>query len=358
MELDPDRRAINHRHQTRKELARGEDGLIACSQCNAVRQPRKACPNCGFLPRRPAECLNVIDGDLEQLDRNGKRQPMSYSAQERKSFYLGLKHLALERGNNPGAAAHRYREKFNEWPPRDWARYKNARQARRSRHGIGIAGFDTRRRWIARRRRSMASRDAPTKAARLLRRRNKPPAGQAWNWITDELIISDAWRSAPINTLRVVCQILLEQSAHAGRENGNLIVTWDDFVAYGINRKFVDKSIRDAVARGLIYRTQKGGMCSGGLRRPSRYGLGWLPNHVAAPAPNRWKAYRCGRGSHHPKYAEQYPTGVPGNRKLNGGKPPEWEGHSSSPGGCRDSGPRGYCCETNFETQKRNGESQ
>ena len=35
---------------------------------------------------------------------------------EKRLFHAGLQHLALERGNKPGAAAYRFKEKFGHWP--------------------------------------------------------------------------------------------------------------------------------------------------------------------------------------------------------------------------------------------------
>ena len=120
--LHEDSKAVNDRHNERGEMVAGERGLLTCSRCDAVRTAGKACPQCGFLPKRPAEYMQVIDGDLEHLRRDGTRSPLSYNMQERMNWYLGLLQMARERGNKDGAAAYRYKEKFREWPPREWAR--------------------------------------------------------------------------------------------------------------------------------------------------------------------------------------------------------------------------------------------
>ena len=57
------------------------------------------------MPKRPGEYLHVRDGDLAHLDRNGQAHPNEYPEHERLRFYLGLLHLANERGNGPGVAA-------------------------------------------------------------------------------------------------------------------------------------------------------------------------------------------------------------------------------------------------------------
>ena len=84
---------------------------------------------------------------------------------------------------------------------------------------------------------------------------------------------------------------MIEHISHAGLENGRLVATRDQLVEWGIGRKYVHIAIKDAVGRGLIYRTECGGLSYGSVKRPNRYGLGWLPNHDAAPAPNRWKRW-------------------------------------------------------------------
>lgn len=97
-----------------------ERTLLTCTQCSAVRTAGKPCPECGFLPKRPGEHLTVIDGDLARLDRDGIIRPQAYSTEQRREFFLGLLWLAIDRGNKPGAAAHRYKDRFGEWPPRHW----------------------------------------------------------------------------------------------------------------------------------------------------------------------------------------------------------------------------------------------
>jgi superfamily II DNA or RNA helicase len=116
--LREDRKAFTKPKERNGECA--ERRLLACTECGAVRTGGKPCPECGHMPRRHGEHLEVIDGDLEHLERGGARRPYQYSHQEQRAFYLGLLHLALARGNKPGAAAHRFKEKFNRWPDRLW----------------------------------------------------------------------------------------------------------------------------------------------------------------------------------------------------------------------------------------------
>ncbi|WP_434012616.1 hypothetical protein [Methyloceanibacter sp.] len=128
-------------------------------------------------------------------------------------------------------------------------------------------------------------------AKKLREKRNRPPTDQPWIWFARDMLESEAWRSASINTRRVVERLMLEHMAHAGTMNGKLVCTYDDFEKWGAWRRRICSSIRDAVDRGLIVVTEKGRASSGENRWPNKYALGWLPMHDGAPALNRWKAW-------------------------------------------------------------------
>ncbi len=136
-----------------------------------------------------------------------------------------------------------------------------------------------------------ARRTSKPLSKRLREKRNHPPKGMPWVWFSRELVESEAWRAAPINTRRVVDRIALEHMAHAGTMNGNLVVTFNDFEKWGVWRQKISEAIKDAAARGLIVVTQKGKASAGTNRWPSRYALGWLPMHDGAAATNRWKSW-------------------------------------------------------------------
>jgi DNA repair protein RadD len=112
--LDPEGRAKNATQ--RKREATGGDRIVECSQCDAMRQGGKACPNCGFLPQtRPNDYL-VRDGELGRIDRHGTHKP-AYSAKEREQWYAMLRGYGEERGRKEGWAFYSYVAKFGEEPP-------------------------------------------------------------------------------------------------------------------------------------------------------------------------------------------------------------------------------------------------
>jgi len=62
-----------------------------------------------------------------------------------------------------------------------------------------------------------------------IKRENRPPKDMPWIWLTREMLESPAWRAMDmLAARRVVERIILEHMAHAGTENGNLIVTYAD----------------------------------------------------------------------------------------------------------------------------------
>jgi hypothetical protein len=77
--------------------------------------------------------------------------------------------------------------------------------------------------------------------------------------------------------------------AHAGTENGNLIVTYDDLVKYGLDRRSIAYAVDLAEQLGFLDVIQKGIKGFGPARRPSIYGLTWLDRADRTPASNRWR---------------------------------------------------------------------
>jgi hypothetical protein len=68
------------------------------------------------------------------------------------------------------------------------------------------------------------------------RRVSDIPAGP-WVPHAAALIASPAWRARSLHVVRLLDRIELEHCAHAGRENGYLTVTYQQFVEWGIGRR-------------------------------------------------------------------------------------------------------------------------
>jgi hypothetical protein len=131
------------------------------------------------------------------------------------------------------------------------------------------------------------------RSSRFSRKPNAPPAEEPWVWLTRDMMESESWRALTSNARRVLDRIMIEHMSHGGTQNGELIVTYDDFVRFGLSsRRATAQGIRIAVALGFLDVTIRGMRSYGGARRASRYGLTWLPRSDRTPASNRWRSIR------------------------------------------------------------------
>jgi hypothetical protein len=116
--------------------------------------------------------------------------------------------------------------------------------------------------------RARKPRDMPKRLSFKAKDVNRPPRGEPFVWHQVELLRSPPWRSRSINCVRLIEFLLVEQMAHAGLENGNLLATFDQLVAWGIGRRLVTDTVDEAEALGLIE-----------ARRGGRKGL--VANHLS-----------------------------------------------------------------------------
>jgi superfamily II DNA or RNA helicase len=112
--FDEDRKARNKVHEKRNAEARSR--LTECSQCGALRVTGEACGNCGFLPKLRGEAITFAPGDLGRLDRDGESKHVPASQLEKRNWYSMLLHIADRSGYKTGWAAHKFKERFGEWP--------------------------------------------------------------------------------------------------------------------------------------------------------------------------------------------------------------------------------------------------
>jgi superfamily II DNA or RNA helicase len=110
--LDPDLQATAPEHTKRQ--SQHETKLIECSRCSTLRVGGQPCPNCGFLPKRPAEYMAHVEGHLG-LVTNGKAKAGAFDPAE---WHGMLTYIAEERGYKPGWIAHKFKERFGHWPMR------------------------------------------------------------------------------------------------------------------------------------------------------------------------------------------------------------------------------------------------
>jgi hypothetical protein len=96
--------------------------------------------------------------------------------------------------------------------------------------------------------------------------------GGQWSPRLIEMLESPAYRVLSVSAHRVISRIEIEHASHGGSENGNLPVTKQNFMDYGIHHDAVAPAIREAEALGLI-RMKRGRGGNADHRQPNRFFL-------------------------------------------------------------------------------------
>lgn len=91
-----------------------------------------------------------------------------------------------------------------------------------------------------------------------LGRVHRPPEGKAFVWHTLDLMVSPAWRTRSVHCARLLEFLEIENMRHAGKENGQLIATYEQLERFGIGRRFITAAIDEAEALGLVAVIRRG----------------------------------------------------------------------------------------------------
>jgi len=113
--LEPDKRAESPTHAAR--LRSGYcSRMLECTNCGSIRTAGDPCHHCGFFPAPAARNVVVKEGDLALVDRSKRTAEKISDPAERMRWFGMLSDIAFTRGYRPGWAAHKFREKFGNWP--------------------------------------------------------------------------------------------------------------------------------------------------------------------------------------------------------------------------------------------------
>jgi hypothetical protein len=107
---------------------------------------------------------------------------------------------------------------------------------------------------------------------------------------TRQLIESPAWRRLSLSARRLLDRIELEHLRHAGKENGRLPVTFDQFFKFGIHRHAIAPAMRECSALGLLEITKQGCAGNAEFRSPNHFRLTYLPCMGTDPPTHEWRA--------------------------------------------------------------------
>jgi hypothetical protein len=105
------------------------------------------------------------------------------------------------------------------------------------------------------------------------------------------LLESPAWRALSGDGRKVIDRIELEHLRHGGRDNGRLIVLYDDFRAYGIGHsRVINRGLREAEALGLL-EIKRGRAGNGETRAANLYRLTYLSAGNQKPT-DEWRQFK------------------------------------------------------------------
>jgi hypothetical protein len=117
LDLDEGARKTTHAKCTQTT---GSERFVDCRECGALREGGKSCFHCGYLPGRNVFGFPIErEGELGLVDRRRKEaaKPV-YEVTDKTRWHAMLLYIGNEKGYKPGWAAHKFKEKFGEWPSR------------------------------------------------------------------------------------------------------------------------------------------------------------------------------------------------------------------------------------------------
>jgi hypothetical protein len=120
------------------------------------------------------------------------------------------------------------------------------------------------------------------KGSRNLGKVSLPPKGSGIAWIPRlrPLLRSRVWASLGIYHHRMLAALECEHANHGGKQNGELVFTYEDGERAGIPRRYFNQTLTRLIEIGLVNREHRGRYAGGAFRDPSRYRLTYVPQKV------------------------------------------------------------------------------
>jgi hypothetical protein len=114
-----------------------------------------------------------------------------------------------------------------------------------------------------------------------------------------EMLQSQAWRTiAHVPAAKLILErIEIEFMRHAGKNNGQIICTYNDFEKYGVRRMSIAPAIRLLVTVGLLVIERRGRRSADG-GNPTLYRLPYISVDGIADPTDEWRNYRPNKTRH------------------------------------------------------------
>lgn len=103
--------------------------------------------------------------------------------------------------------------------------------------------------------------------------------------------MSAAWKARPVPLWRILERLEEEHMRHGGQENGNLFVSYKQFVDAGVSKKTIRQMIDVGVALGLLEVMDNSNKWRGDVRPPASYRLTYIPAKGAKVPTDEWKRH-------------------------------------------------------------------
>src|SRR5262249_13173604 len=139
------------------------------------------------------------------------------------------------------------------------------------------------------------------------------------------MLFAPAFRDASINCRRFISALEVENMSHAGTENGNLLMPYNQLVRWWhIRRRLIRQTIDEALERGLIEECRSGWRLSYAKSMPNTFRLTFRPTREGIPPQwkpptNEWRQYQ----TRSPKNKSNGSEVAPGKcHKVNGTRHP------------------------------------
>jgi DNA-binding transcriptional MocR family regulator len=115
---------------------------------------------------------------------------------------------------------------------------------------------------------------------------------EAWAARSIEMLESPAYRVLSLSAHRILSRIEVEFAHHAGKDNGQLPVTFDDFAEYGVHRMAIGPALEELEALGFIEITAHGKPAEAAeYRRPNKFMLMSRPKMKGSENKCGWRRF-------------------------------------------------------------------
>jgi DNA repair protein RadD len=107
------RHALVQREKSASE--RRETKQLTCPECACVFAGARLCPECGYFFAPKGKEVHTLAGELVEIGA-----ALRPEQRDQLAFFAELRGIAHERNYKDGWAAHKFKERFGDWPPRQF----------------------------------------------------------------------------------------------------------------------------------------------------------------------------------------------------------------------------------------------